>query len=220
MIAQPVMQPDGVFDADVVRVVDACKRLPAAEGVYLEEDFVTNMLATVVDFQMHTTAVVRAMEHFSTTCRSEIRTLDELDDVFAQFQDDKDGNIALAEHLWGYKLWTRAHMLRDLCAYFRSIGVCDEGTLKRWAQTSTFRDDFAGRVKGLGIAVYSWLVMRQGVETVKPDVHVRRFAEAVVGERLSDERVVALVTQAAQQLGLKAYELDWRIWEASRAGTL
>jgi hypothetical protein len=62
--------------------------------------------------------------------------------------------------------------------------------------------------------------MRQGVDTVKPDVHVRRFAEAVVGRSLSDDDVVEVVTRAAHELGLKAYELDWRIWEASRGGGL
>jgi len=37
------------------------------------------------------------------------------------------------------------------------------------------------------LARYQWLVMRQGVDTVKPDVHVRRFAEAAVGRKLNDQ---------------------------------
>jgi hypothetical protein len=55
---------------------------------------------------------------------------------------------------------------------------------------------------------------------VKPDVHVRKFAEAAVGRPLSDADVVDVVTRASRALGIKAYELDWRIWEASRGGTL
>jgi len=62
--------------------------------------------------------------------------------------------------------------------------------------------------------------MRQGVDTVKPDVYVRRFAEAAVGRSLSDEEVIAAVSDAAHELDLKAYELDWRIWESSRGGSL
>ena len=58
--------------------------------------------------------------------------------------------------------------------------------------------------------------MRQGVDTVKPDVHVRRFAEAAVGRPLDDGDVVEAVERAAAALGLTAQELDWRIWEASR----
>jgi hypothetical protein len=99
-------------------------------------------------------------------------------------------------------------------------GVVDQESLKAWAHRSDFRTDFEGRVKGLGPAVYQWLVMRQGVDTVKPDVHVRRFAEAAVGRPLSDADVVEVVTRAARLLGIRAYELDWRIWEASRGGSL
>jgi hypothetical protein len=51
----------------------------------------------------------------------------------------------------------------------------------------------------------------------RQDVHVRRFAQAAIGRRLSDNEVVEVVTRAARLLELKAYELDWRIWEASRS---
>ena len=81
-------------------------------------------------------------------------------------------------------------------------------------------ETFAGRVRGLGPAVYQWLVMRQGVDTIKPDVHVRRFAEAAVGRPLGDRDLIDAVCRAAQRLGIKAYEFDWRIWEASRGGAL
>jgi hypothetical protein len=58
------------------------------------------------------------------------------------------------------------------------------------------------------------------MDTVKPDVHVRRFAEKAVGRPLSDRDVIEVVVKAAHQLGMKAYELDWAIWEASRDGLL
>ena len=48
----------------------------------------------------------------------------------------------------------------------------------------------------------------------------RRFAEAAVGRTLNDRDVIELTTKAAQRIGIKAFELDWRIWEASRGGTL
>ena len=127
------------------------------------------------------------------------------------YPEDKEGNTAFAQHLWGYNLWTRAQQLRNLTAYFRRIGITDQESLKRWAKSSSFKRDFEGRVKGLGIAVYHWLVMRQGVDTVKPDVHVRRFAETAVGRPLSDGDVVEVVVAAAHELGMKAYELDWAI---------
>lgn len=202
---------------DVELVADAARLLPPAEGFYIEDEFVLALISTVLDYQMNSKAVVRAIEYYKANRWDEVRTIDDLDDVFARFPDDKDGNIALAQHLWAYNLWTRASQLRRLTEYFRSIGLVDLEQLRRWAARSTFESEFQGRVKGLGIAVYQWLVMRLGVDTIKPDVHVRRFAERAVGRNLSDQELIDLVSAAAASMGLKAYELDWRIWEAARA---
>jgi hypothetical protein len=193
-------------------------RLPSATNVYLETDFILNLFETVLDYQMNTKAVVRALENFNAQRGSAIQTIDDLESLLSRFADDEAGNKALAQHLWGYNLWTRAHQLRELVHFFRTAGVTNQQALVEWAARSEFDRDFRGRVKGLGIAVFQWLVMRQGVETVKPDVHVRRFAEAAVGRPLADMEVVEVVTQAARHMGLKAYELDWRIWEHSRGG--
>jgi hypothetical protein len=159
-----------IRQADVDAVAEAARAVPPAEGNYIEDDFVMNLLATVIDYQQNTTAVVRALEHFKAHRWDEIRTGVDLQQVMAGFTDDQEGNTGLAQCLWGYNLWTRAKQLRDLTAYFRRIGVIDQQSLKRWAKGSDFKRDFEGRVKGLGIAVYHWLVMRQGVDTVKPDV--------------------------------------------------
>lgn len=206
-----------IDETDVERLALAARKLTATPSSYLEEDFVTNLFVTVLDYQLQTPVVGKALEHFRVNRWDEVRTSNELDAVLARYPDDQRGNTALAVYLWGYKFWTRAQQLRGLVRYFRSIGVVDQETLRAWAHQSEFRRDFEGRVKGLGVAVYQSLVMRQGVDTVKPDVHVRRFAEAAVGRPLSDEELIDLVTRAARQLGIKAYELDWRIWEASAA---
>jgi hypothetical protein len=161
--------------------------LPPNTSAYLEEDFVMNLLETVLDYMLQTEVVVKVLERFRENRWNAVRTLDDLEQLMARFPEDQAGNTALAQHLWGYNLWTRAQQLRDLARYFRSIGITDQERLEQWALTSTFKNDFEGRVKGLGPAVYQWLVMRQGVDTVKPDVHVRRFAEAAVGRKLNDQ---------------------------------
>jgi hypothetical protein len=209
-----------ISDVDVERLAAAAGVLPPNASTYLEEDFVMNLLETVLDYMLQTEVVVKALERFRENRWNEIRTLDDLERVLARFPEDQAGNTALAQYLWGYNHWTRAQQLRDLTRYFRSIGVIDQERLKQWALTSTFKKDFEGRVKGLGPAVYQWLVMRQGVDTVKPDVHLRRFAEAAVGRKLNDQDVIEVTARAAARLGVKAFELDWRIWEASRGGAL
>jgi hypothetical protein len=81
------------------------------------------------------------------------------------------------------------------------------------ATQAEFLRDFEGQVKGPSPAVFNWLVMRQGVESIKPDVHVHRFTERAVGRRLSDDDVVQLVMAAARTLGYRSYEMDWAKWE-------
>ena len=170
---------------------------------------------TVLDYQLRTVSS-RARSSTSARERSgEIRTLDELEATLARFPDDQDGNVELALTSGATGSGRAPRQLRGLCAYFRSIGVVDAPSLRAWAHASEFRADFEGRVKGLGRAVYESLVMRQGVDTVKPDVHVRRFAEAAVGRKLNDDDLVAVVMRAADRLGLTAQELDLRIWNAA-----
>lgn len=209
-----------IHQADIDAVAEAARDIPPAKGNYIEEDFVMNLIATVLDYQQSTTAVERAFQHFKDNRWDEIRTGEELEQVMSKYPADQEGNTDLAQYLWGYNLWTRAQQLRDLTGYLKQIGVTNQEGLKRWAKSSRFERDFQGRVKGLGIAVYHWLVMRQGVDTVKPDVHVRRFAERAVGRPLSDQNVVDVMVKAAHQLGMQAYELDWAVWEASRDGLL
>jgi hypothetical protein len=209
-----------ITEEDIAKVATAGSGLSPAASSYLEEDFVMNLFETVLDYMLQTTVVVTALEYFRANRWKDIRTLDNLDALLARYPADQNGNTALAVHLWGYRLWTRAQQLRDLARYFRTIGVVDRESLRAWAHESEFKRDFAGRVKGLGPAVYQWLVMRQGVDTIKPDVHVRRFAEAAVGRPLGDQDLIDVVCQAARRLDIKAYEFDWRIWEASRGGAL
>jgi hypothetical protein len=121
-----------------------------------------NLLETVLDYMLQATVVVKAPEYFRANRWNEVRALDDLEQVFASFSADQDGNVTLARNLWGYDLWTRAQQLREL-ARFPQIGVVDQERLRAWAHMSTFKSDFAGHVKELGPAVYRWLVMRQGV---------------------------------------------------------
>jgi hypothetical protein len=209
-----------ISQQDIEKLATAAGNLPPAASTYVEEDFVMNLLETVLDYMLQTEVVVKALEHFRAKRWNDVRNLDDLERLLEGFPDDQVGNTALAQHLWGYNLWTRAQQLRGLAGYFRIIGVVDQEQLRQWAHGSTFKADFEGRVKGLGPAVYQWLVMRQGVDTVKPDVHVRRYAEAAVGRQLTDQDVIEVTTEAARRIGIKAFELDWRIWEASRGGAL
>ena len=119
--------------------------------------------------------------------------------------------------LWNYHHWRRAQELRGLVAYFRERDVTDLASLRAWAEGSTSKD-FVGHIKGLGPTVYQWLVMRTGVETVKPDVHVLRFVSAAIGRPVNEAEAVQALEEVAGRLGISARVLDWSIWEYQRGG--
>ena len=50
-----------ISDVDAERVASAGAALPPAVHDYLETDYVMNLLDTVIDYQMHSTAVERAL---------------------------------------------------------------------------------------------------------------------------------------------------------------
>jgi hypothetical protein len=111
---------------DIEKLASAARHLAPSASVYLEEDFVMNLLETVLDYMLQTEVVVKALERFRENRWNEVRTLDDLEQLMARFPADQAGNTALAQHLWGYNFWTRAQQLRELARYFRSIGVVDQ----------------------------------------------------------------------------------------------
>jgi len=55
--------------------------------------------------------------------------------------------------------------------------------------------------------------MRLGIETVKPDVHVKRFLRRVTEREWADENASMVLELAAKEIGRSARKLDWAIWE-------
>lgn len=203
-------------EAEYQSVLNACRSLPPPSGNYHVNDYVLNLVSTVLDYQMNATTLANAENHFKRNRLPIIRTRDDLARVLATYSNDREGNINAAIYLWGYKYGNRLQQLRELLAYFDSVGVTDQEGLRRWAMWSDFERDFKGRVKGLAFAVYKWLVMRQGVETIKPDIHVKNFLRRTTGRAFTDQEAVSILERVAKDLNRPANELDWSIWETER----
>ncbi len=207
--------------SEIERLALQAKSLPPAETVYVDTELIPCLLLTVIDFQMQTAAVTNALEYFVDHESDQVRTLQDLEAVFSDFpDDDREANTQIATLLCGYKLWTRMGLLRALLRWMRRNEIDDLADLQHWAVTSNFERDFEGQVRyraegrtyGLGLAVYSSLIMRLGVESVKPDTRLRRFVETTIGRRVSDSEIVSGLIEVAQHLGTTARQLDWAIW--------
>jgi len=205
-----------VSEGEIDLILERCRSLSGAKGNYLEADFIRNLFLTVLDFQMHGRSVEKAIQFYTDHAWDKIRSIDELQALLSMYPDDKDGNTEVAQVLWGNKHWTRIGLLRRLVEFFKELRIENQERLRDWATTSDYNRDFKGRIPGMGLAIYNWLVMRQGVEKVKPDVHLHRFVKNTIGRTFSDADLADTLQEVARRMSLKAYELDWRIWEHQR----
>ncbi len=197
-------------------ILQKCKEVPPAQGMYLIDDYIENLMLTILDFQMHNVAVYKAIKYYRDNRFNEIRTINELKHLLSKYADDKENNTAVAQYLWGNRYWNRVSLLRKLVAYFESIGVTSQEALSQWAKESNFQDDFEGKIPGMAYAIYQWLVMRLGIETIKPDTHLIDFLKSIIHHSFTEKELVDVLEKVAKELGLKAYELDWEIWEYQR----
>jgi hypothetical protein len=195
------------------RILQKCKNLPPSKGNYLCNDFMENLFLTVLDFQMQGSVVEKAINNYRRNTRREIPDFARLKNLLSQYPDTKEGNLWVAQYLWRYNHWKRVELLRKFVTYLEANGVTNQDQLKDWAAKADFENDFKGRIKGAGLAIFKWLVMRQGVETIKPDTWVHRFIEDTIGYPVTNEAAIETLEQIAKEIDVKAYELDWRIWE-------
>jgi hypothetical protein len=204
-----------VLTEDELDVLEArCREIPLSSDDHVAVDLLIELFDTVLDYQNRAVTVRKALDHFRTELGTSVTTLDDLEAALRDHPDDED----LAAHLWGNRHWRRARVLRGLVAYFRERDVTDLAALRRWAARST-QEDFVGHIKGLGPAVYRSLVMRLGVDTIKPDVHVLRFVAAAIGRRVTQDEAVTSLEETAQRIGTSARTLDGSIWvHQTRAG--
>lgn len=208
--------PLGLSEVDYSALCLACRELPPPKSDYRINDYVENVLLTVLDFNLKTIIVERAQAYYLANCKDRVRSHQDLRGVLAEHPNTKDGNTAVSQLLWGYRYWNRIELLRRFLDYLESVGVTDQDTLRVWAQRTEFQE-FQGRVKGMDFAIFKWLLMRQGVETIKPDLWVHRFITRVIGRGLKDAAAVDSLEAVSRDIGMKAYELDWRIWDYERS---
>jgi hypothetical protein len=198
---------------DFQRVLAKCRDLPPIDGDYRRDDYVENLLITVLDFQLRGVIVARAMDYYRQHAKKTVADFNGLKALLATHPDTQQGNLEIARALWGYRYWNRAELLRRFVKYFELRGVTTQEQLKRWASTANFERDFKGQIKGTGRAIFHGIVIRQDVDTIQPDTWIHRFLQSVLGYAVSDETAIELLEAVALELDLKAYALDWRIWK-------
>lgn len=204
-------------EAEYRRLFKECRRLDDGPD-YRENNYALNMINTALDFMAHVEAVNAAMRYYKNNVGYKShRKLKELVD---SFPNTKKGNMALASCLWSNNSWTRAEFLRVLLEEFDKRGIRGQKSLGRWLADADFAHDIKGKFKSrhhsMGIAIFHWLCLRCGIDTIKPDVHVMNFVEDVIGRKPTPQECIEALTRIANQQSRECYSLDSAIWHRQR----
>ncbi len=144
------------------------------------------------------------------------RTHKKIKSLVETFKTTKKGNLALANYLWNNNHWSRTKFLRMLIEEFENRGIKGQKSLRKWISEADFDTDIKGQFKtdehSIGIALFQWLRLRLGVDTVKPDVHIVNFISNAVGRKVTQQEALDSLLEVAQKTNRKASLLDAAIW--------
>ena len=189
---------------------------------YRDYDYVRNLQTTALDFQLKVATVNKALDWYKAHHWHEMRTHADLLAFLKAHPNTKSGNLIAANILWSNRCWTRMGFLRAVVKYFDRRGVRDIKTLRAWARESTYDSDVTGLIRSshhsMGPAIYNWLLLRVGIPTIKPDLHVCRFVERHIGRRPTTDETVAALVRCAKELRREPHELDAAIWHHQKSG--
>jgi len=207
---------------EMAKLRKACNRLEDGPDYRAtkSKDFIPNIINTVIDFQMKTPVVQSSQENFFEN-NTNINSFVKLMNLVNKYPNNKNGNIDLAQQLWGYNHWTRAKFLRVILKRFKEIGITNQKKLNRWIRSSKNEPDFfsnyiKGRFKtkehSLGPQLFHWLQLRCGVDTVKADVHITNFVSEKVGRKVKPNEAHEALLYICTETNREARLLDSVIW--------
>jgi len=197
----------------------ACRRLDDGPD-YRMENYALNLINTALNFQSNVKTVNKAMCHYQGNIG--YRSHRKLKGIVNNFPNTEHGNKCLSRYLWSNNMWTRAKFLRELIHQFELRGIRGQQSLTQWLRNADFDRDIKGQFRtdhhSMALALFHWLCLRCGIDTIKPDVHVINFVSDVIGRQASAEESVQALTRIAKEQGRKAYLLDSAIWHYHRDG--
>jgi len=117
----------------------------------------------------------------------------------------------------------RSMVLCDVSSYLKGRaldfdGESEEQRLTRWALDARPGDYLGVGIRGFGLAGFQYLRMLFGAKTTKPDVHILRYVEKVIGRPPGQAEALYLLEEAAQGGGFDVRRVDVAIWEAGARG--
>ncbi|MCU0811870.1 MAG: hypothetical protein MUE59_12725 [Thiobacillaceae bacterium] len=102
----------------------------------------------------------------------------------------------------GYNHAKRAEILMAVVDYLTTVG-----DLREWARSADPGGYRQVRVGGFGVTGWQYLRVLFGANTVKPDIHIKRYVERVTGKPIgATVKLVRLFEEASRRAGLRALD--------------
>lgn len=155
--------------------------------------------------------VLPRLEYF-TQKFSNINTLHKLNNLIIE------KGINNFEDVWNYNHPKRVEILQDLTLFFidyknkNSIKDDLEG-MKHWAKNVDVNSKRMLPVNGIGFATSLYIRKMLGVDTVKPDIHIKKSIYEGIGKKMSEKETVLFIEKVAHKMNITATALDYAIWE-------
>ncbi|WP_265458596.1 hypothetical protein [Enterococcus sp. HY326] len=150
-------------------------------------------------------------------CYPKINTLIGLIEIIDQETPKEIGRII------GYRDEKRIIEIRQVAVAFvekkSSASEDDLKSMKKWAEMSDFTDteDSIFKVNGIGVATFQYLRILLGVNTCKPDVHIKNFILEVLKKEFSEEKAIRAIEKVSNKLGKDTRIVDNAIWKFMRS---
>lgn len=169
------------------------------------------MDATLSINRQYNKFVLPRIEHFKKEFPN-INTLEQLKNLI-----DKKG-INAFENVWNYNHPKRVEILQDLAKFFLDYktenSISDDlESMKHWARSVDINSGKILPIDGMGFATSQYIRKMLGVDSVKPDVHIKRSIFEGTGEKMSDRKTVLFIESTAETMGVTATALDHAIWK-------
>jgi len=132
--------------------------------------------------------------------------------------------------VWNYNHIARIETLYQVCNTLKKIctnnssydGENEIEILRQWAENLDFNNNELNQIKGIGLASIQYLRILLGIDTVKPDIHIKKSINKVYATKINDISTIYFIENVSKKMGINARKIDQFVWELyadkSRAG--
>ncbi len=185
---------------------------PRTDKDYSWKEPALNVLECVLSLHRNYNRVVEPRLNGFAERNPEVKSLKDLKGIISRL-----GKTEFLRQELDYDDQARAKTLLGVVKWLSKVqgsfeGATENKRLHSWAVQSKPADFERVHVKGFGLAGFQYLRMLFGAQTVKPDVHIRRFVCTAIG-KVTDEQVVRYLELAAKKVNLPIRDVDAKIWQ-------